>query len=72
MNRNDLSPDDNGTGYSPQGELKYSWTLLAAPNSFGSTFHWIPVRNTKKIAANTCPRQVSVDRFFLPHVSVPG
>jgi hypothetical protein len=34
--------------------LKYSWTLLAAPYSLGNAFHWMPVRNTKKIAANTC------------------
>jgi len=33
--------------------LKYSWTLLAAPYSFGNAFHCMPVRNTKKIPANT-------------------
>jgi hypothetical protein len=35
--------------------------LLAAQNSFGSVFHWMPVRNTKKIAANTCRRRASVE-----------
>jgi len=34
--------------------LKYLWTLLAALHSFGNAFHWMPVRNTKKIAASTC------------------
>jgi hypothetical protein len=34
--------------------LKYSWTLLAQPYSLGNAFHWMPERNTKKIASNTC------------------
>ncbi len=34
--------------------IKYAWIALPAPNSdFGNAFHWIPVRATYTIAANT-------------------
>ena len=33
--------------------LKYACTLLELPNSFGSAFHWMPVRSTNMMAQKT-------------------
>jgi hypothetical protein len=46
--------------------MKYAWIALPAPNSdFGNAFHWMPVRATYTIAANTV-------RFGMGLLPAPG